>query len=160
RPSSPVALYLAGRGLTLPVPSTLRYAPALWRRDGPPGPAMIARIDGPDGTPIGIHRTWLERTGPGQWRRREPKMMLGQAKGGAVRLARIRENAPLVVAEGIETTLAGMQATGIGGWAALSTSGLEALALPRDFGGSLILLADHDRNGAGEKAAREAAHRW
>ena len=32
---SPVAHYLCARGITLPVPPTLRYAPSLRRRDGP-----------------------------------------------------------------------------------------------------------------------------
>ena len=44
------------------------------------------------------------------------------AAGGAVRLAPAAEK--LMVGEGIETVLAAMQATGMPGWAALSTSGL------------------------------------
>jgi DNA primase len=62
-----------------------------------------------------------------------------------------------MVGEGIETCLAAMQATGHPVWAALSTSGLRALDLPRDVH-DVIVLADGDE--AGEAAAREAALRW
>jgi len=44
-------------------------------------------------------------------------------------------------------------------WAALSTSGLVALALP-PIVRRVVILADHDANGAGERAARAAAARW
>ena len=82
-------------------------------------------------------------------------MMLGPCRGGAVRLA-----APgdlLMVGEGIESSLAAMQATGHPAWAALSTSGLRALDLPKDVR-DVIVLADGDD--AGEAAARDCAWRW
>jgi putative DNA primase/helicase len=52
-----------------------------------------------------------------------------------------------------------MQATAQPAWAALSTSGLVALILPAIVR-AVIILADHDANGAGERAARTAAQRW
>lgn len=149
--------YLADRGLyTLSAPPTLRYAPSLRRPDGTSGPAMVARIDGPDGELCGVHRTWLRRGAAGIWRRTE-RRMLGRAAGGAVRLAPAGET--LLVGEGIETYLAGVAATGLPGWAALSTSGMVALILPaavRD----LLIVVDRDASGAGERAARTAGRRW
>jgi phage/plasmid primase-like uncharacterized protein len=65
----------------------------------------------------------------------------------------------LLVGEGIETCLAAMQATAQPAWAALSTSGLVALRLPLAVR-HVVILADNDRNGAGERAARRAAQRW
>ena len=62
-----------------------------------------------------------------------------------------------MVGEGIETCLAAMQATGHPAWAALSTSGLRALDLPKDVR-DVILLADGDD--PGEAAARDCAWRW
>jgi putative DNA primase/helicase len=155
---SPVAAYLVGRSITLPIPPVIRYAPALRRRDGTVGPAMVARIDGPDGSIMGIHRTWLARGADGVWRRRD-RAMLGAAAGGAVRLAPLPASGPLLIAEGIETALAGMVATGRPAWAALSTSGLVALRLPWPVR-EVTIIADHDRSGAGERAARAAARRW
>jgi hypothetical protein len=151
-----VAAYLAGRSITIDPSRSLRYAPALRRPDGTCGPAMVARIDGIDGELIGISRTWLIRGDRGIWRRRD-RLMLGRAAGGAVRLAPAAET--LMVGEGIETCLAAMQATSLPAWAALSTSGMIALALPPNVR-TVIILADHDANGAGERAARAAAGRW
>jgi putative DNA primase/helicase len=65
----------------------------------------------------------------------------------------------MLIGEGIETTLAAMFATGLPGWAALSTSGLVALQLP-PIVHDVVILADYDRSGAGERAARIAADRW
>ena len=153
---SPVARYLSGRGITMPPPTSLRWAPSLRRADGTYGPVMVARIDNTDGELIGIHRTWLARGPDGRWQRRD-RAMLGRAAGGAVRLASPAET--LLIAEGIETALAAMTATAQPAWAALSTSGLVALRLPAIVR-TLIILADNDESGAGERAAYAAADRW
>ena len=50
-----------------------------------------------------------------------------------------------------------MQATALTAWAALSTSGLRALMLPRDIR-DVVLLADGDE--PGEAAVMSAAQRW
>jgi putative DNA primase/helicase len=149
---SAVAAYLADRN----PPPSLRWALALRRPDGKNGPAMIARIENIDGELIGIARTWLTRDATGNWHRLD-RAMLGRAAGGAVRLALAAET--LLIGEGIETTLAGMEAAGFPGWAAISTSGLMALVLP-PIVRSVVILADHDENSAGERAARVAADRW
>jgi putative DNA primase/helicase len=153
---SPVMAYLAARHISIPLPRSLRYAPVLRRPDGTVGQAMVGRIDGPDGTMLGISRTWIERGADGRWRRRE-RAMLGQAAGGAVRLAPAAE--VLLIGEGLETVAAGMTATGLLGWAALSTSGLVGLVLP-PIVREVVILADNDASGAGERAAHNAAARW
>jgi DNA primase len=63
----------------------------------------------------------------------------------------------LMVGEGIETCLAAMQASGRTAWAALSTSGLRSLDLPKAVR-DVIVLADGDESG--EAAAQECARRW
>jgi putative DNA primase/helicase len=153
---SPVVHYLASRGITIDPPPSLRWAPALRRLDGTDGPAMVARIDSIDGELIGIARTWLTRDGAGKWCRLG-RAMLGRAAGGAVQLASGTEI--MLIGEGIETTLAGIEVTGLPGWAALSTAGIVALALPRAVR-NIVILADHDANGAGERAARIAQTHW
>jgi hypothetical protein len=153
---SPVAQYLARREITIPVPPSLRYTPSLRRADGSHGPAMVARVDDPDGELIGVHRTWLDREDRDQWRRRD-RASLGPIASGAVRLASAAEG--LLIGEGIETCLAAMQATGQPAWAALSTSGIVALQLP-PIVLTIVILADNDANGAGARAARTAAQRW
>jgi putative DNA primase/helicase len=90
------------------------------------------------------------------WQRSD-RASFGPIAGGAVGLAPAAET--LLLGEGIETTLAGMVATSLPGWAALSTSGLIGLQLPPSVR-TVIILSDHDRNGAGERAARAAAQGW
>ena len=117
---------------------------------------MVALVThGADGTPIAIHRTFLARDGSGKAPVDPAKMMLGPCRGGAVRLGEPGD--VLMVGEGIETCLAAMQATGHPAWAALSTSGLRALDLPRDVR-DVIVLADGDD--PGEAAAQDCAWRW
>src|SRR5205823_948740 len=144
----PVAVYLANRGITIAPPSSLRWAPSLRRLDGGSGPAMVARIDSIDGQLIGVARTWFAGEEGGIWRR-DIRAMLGRASGGAVRLAPAADM--LLISEGVETAMAAMTATGRRAWAALSTSGLVALELP-PFVCTVVILADHDVSGAGERA--------
>ena len=110
---------------------------------------------GSDETPLAIHRTFLARDGGGKAPVDPQKMMLGPCHGGAVRLAAPGE--VLMVGEGIETCLSAMQATGNPAWAALSTSGLNALDLPQDVRDAIVLA---DGDDPGEVAARECAWRW
>jgi hypothetical protein len=115
--------------------------------------ALLTR--GIDDAPIAIHRTFIARDGAGKAPVEPSKMILGPCHGGVVRLAERGE--VLMVAEGIETGLAAMQATGHAAWAALSTSGLRGLDLPRDVH-DVIVLADGDD--PGEAAAQDCAWRW
>jgi putative DNA primase/helicase len=116
---------------------------------------VVLVTHGATGSPIAVHRTFLARDGGGKAPVDPAKMMLGPCRGGAVRLG--EPGAVLMVGEGIETCLAAMLATGNAAWAALSTSGLRSLDLPRDIR-DVIVLADGDE--PGEAAAKECAQRW
>ena len=152
---TPVETYLASRGIDLAPPDALRFH-GLKHPSGGIWPTMVALVTtGAGGTPVAIHRTFLGRDGGGKAPVDPQKMMLGPCHGGAVRLADPGD--VLMVGEGIETSIAAMQATGHPAWAALSTSGLRALDLPEDVR-DLIVLADGDN--AGEAAARDCAWRW
>jgi putative DNA primase/helicase len=148
--------YLQSRSLRLPSASALRFHSVLKHPTGGTWPALVALVSrGADDTPLAIHRTFLARDGSAKAPVDPQKMMLGPCRGGAVRLA-----APsnlLMVGEGIETCIAAMQATGNPAWAALSTSGLKALDLPKAVH-EVLILADGDD--PGEAAARECALRW
>jgi putative DNA primase/helicase len=153
---TPVETYLAARGIHLPPPDALRFHACLKNPSGGIWPTMVALVtNGADGTPVAIHRTYLARDGGGKAQIDPQKMMLGPCRGGTVRLAEPGE--VLMVGEGIETCLAAVQATGHAAWAALSTSGLRCLDLPKDVR-DVIVLADGDA--AGEAAARDCAWRW
>jgi putative DNA primase/helicase len=122
---------------------------------------MVAIVRNPlTGALIGLHRTFLADDGAGKARIAKPRAMLGLCSGGAVMLRPAAEE--LGVGEGIETCVAVMWAcAALPVWAALSTSGLKTLLLPpMPLARTVIILCDHDRNGAGERAAYVAAERW
>jgi putative DNA primase/helicase len=153
---SPVVAYLAGRGIKQPLPPSLRWAPACRHPSGIHLPAMVGKVVDVGGALIGLHRTFLRPDGSGKAAIEPQKALLGPVGGGAVRLAPAGEI--LLIGEGIESCMAALQATAMPTWAALSTSGMPALILP-PFVRTIIILADHDRSGAGERAAYAAAHR-
>lgn len=152
-----VETYLASRGLTIPVPSSLRFHPDLKHfPSGKTYPCMMALIThGIDGTPMAIQRTYLAGDGKGKATIEPNRMMLGFSRGGVIRFG--EPDGILMVGEGIETSLSAMAATGHPTWAGMSTSGLTALDLPQSVK-KVIVLADGDDRG--ESAAQKCARRW
>jgi putative DNA primase/helicase len=152
--------YAARRGITIPLPQTIRFHPRL--RHTPTGlrfPAIIALVVDMLGEPVAIHRTFLASDGRDKAPvpRHQQKMALGRLRGGAVRLAEPEPNEVLAIAEGLETGLSILQVQGLATWVSVGTAGLKQLVLPpcvRD----VIIAADGDA--AGEAAARSAALRW
>lgn len=146
--------YLASRGLQAPADSELRFAAGLWHPDGI-WPGMLGLVRrGPDGEPVGIHRTYLARDGSGKAPVRRQKAMLGPCTGGAVRLR--DGDGVLHIAEGIESAMSVACVVEGPIWAALSTSGLRSLNLPPNFA-DVVVLADGDD--PGEAAAMDCARR-
>jgi putative DNA primase/helicase len=149
-----VERYLTLCGISLTPPPSIRFAIG---RHAPsqtgPWVIMVAAVQNLAGEIVAIHRTFL--TCDGRKAPVEPaKMALGPIAGGAVRFAKAAET--LALAEGIETALSVQQATGIPTWAALGTANLphiELSAIVRE----IIICADADRNGVGERAAEAAA---
>lgn len=150
-----VEAYLRHRGVTIPPPPALRFARL---KHGPTGtwhPAMVAKVEAVDGRFLGVHRTYLAADGRGKAAVDPAKMMLGAVAGGAVHLVPAADG--MLIAEGIESTLSAMQASGRPGWAALSTSGMRALELPAEVR-AVVIVPDGD--GPGWAAAEAAARRW
>jgi putative DNA primase/helicase len=125
-------------------------------------PAIVTLIRGPDGSPVSVHRTYLLPDGT-----RLKKIMppTEPIRGGAIRLSTI-VNKTLVVAEGIESALAGRElytqlpgapkTTGV--WAAISANGMRTLDIPVDIT-TLVICADADKTFTGQSAAYDLAHR-
>jgi phage/plasmid primase-like uncharacterized protein len=116
--------------------------------------AAVTRV--PEHRVRAVHRTFL--TDDGRKAEVDPvKMSLGPVGGGAVRLGRADKH--LAVAEGIETALSVMQATGLPTWSALSEGGVKSLILPATpLAAEITICADNDP--VGLEAARDAAVRW
>jgi hypothetical protein len=156
-----VARYLREtRGLAPPrIPVTLRHCAYLWHGwTRSAWPAMLARVVGAEGEVLGLHRTWLD----GHTARKAPvqpdRAALGPIGGGAIRLWEVPGSADLLIAEGIETTLAAAQLADwkIPSWAAISTAGMEGLIVPARFK-RVLIAADNDKSGL--KAAKTLAQR-
>ena len=84
-------------------------------------------------------------------------MLLGCINGGAVRLA--YAGPKMVIAEGLETSLSVLEATGLPVWAALSASNFMGLILPAlPLAAEVVIAAEGDERG--EEAAQKAAQRF
>lgn len=146
------ATYLRGRGISCPLPETLRFIPAI--HHGPSMSwcmAMVANV-----STGGVHRTFFDKQG--NRLTKNAKLMLGPCAGGAVALS--SGAGPLVVCEGMETGLALLSDLLSGPatvWSALSTSGIRGLALPPDPH-KLTIATDGDAAGkeAGDALAMRA----
>lgn len=147
--------YLRSRGITGPLPDTLRFRPHCWHASAKRLPALISRIDGAEG--FAVHRTYLDAATAGKAELTPNKAMLGPARGGAVRLS---GDGPLLITEGIETALSlvsGLIREPVRLWAALSAGGMRNLRLP-ETPGQMIIASDGDPVGldAGEALAERA----
>jgi putative DNA primase/helicase len=160
--------YLATRGIrpdTWPV--AIRFHSRCPRpRDAdwnsvPPLPAMVGLVEHAERGPVAVHVTYLHPDGSGKAHlpRKEQKASFGPVGGGAVRLGKPCAGEWFAIAEGIETTAAVVMACAIPGWAAISANGIRSLVLPPEAT-HVIICADHDASGTGERAARDAAQRW
>lgn len=165
--AEPARQYLVNRGLSdclAQLPSDLFYHPQLeyWHDGKSYGhyPALVAVVRGADGAEVTLHRTYLEQSGKKADVPTVKKLMSpatpGSSREGAIRLYPPAKE--LIVAEGIETALALHLALGKACWACVSAGGLEAVAIPENVE-RVIVGADNDANGAGQKAAYELTNR-
>ncbi len=150
-----VEKYLRRRGITLPVPPSIRYHPGLRHKaTGLVLPAMVAAVQAPDRRVTAIHRTFLNEFG-GKAALSASKMALGPLGAGAVRLAKA---GPLLgLAEGIEDALAAMQLCNLPCWASLGGARLARIDLPGEVR-EVRIFADGDD--AGREAAEKAVRRF
>jgi phage/plasmid primase-like uncharacterized protein len=120
---------------------------------------MVALVENVTRGPVAIHRTYLQSNGSAKALAEPDKASLGPVGGGAVRLATPEPGEWLVIAEGLETALSVAVACAMPAWAALSAGGIRSLVLPSEIA-KVLICADNDTNGVGQRAAHEAARRW
>ncbi len=150
-----VEKYLRRRGITRPVPPSIRYHPGLRHKaTGLILPAMVAAVQAPDRRVTAIHRTFLNEFG-GKATVSTPKMALGPLGAGAVRLAKAAR--VLGLAEGIEDALAAMQLCDLPCWASIGGARLARVDLPGEVR-EVHIFADGDD--AGREAAEKAVRRY
>jgi hypothetical protein len=154
-----VEAYLQSRGITCPVPESIRFNPRCWHDNSQTKhPAMIAKVRMWDSDElIAIHRTYLKPDGSGKADVAQNKMTLGPYQGGAAHITPAGET--LAIAEGVETALSVYQLAGMPTWCALSAPGMKALILPPlPLAREVFIFPDHDP--VGLAACESAADRW
>jgi putative DNA primase/helicase len=148
--------YLRGRGITLPIPLSIRSGSKLHlgKYDLP---TMIAAVHRPDGKIVAVQSTLLTPEGK-KALVPVPRATTGVMGCGAVRLGAAGE--VLGLAEGLETALSAIQLTGISTWACLGAGRMHRVAIP-DTVRELTIFADNDEPGraAAQRTAQENRHR-
>ncbi len=148
---APAEAYLRGRGITIPIPPTIRYHPSLLHPSGRTLPAMVAGVQAINGRVVAIHRTFLRPDGQEKADVTPCKMALGPLGAGAVHIGAA---APAMgLAEGIETALSAMQLFQISVWAALG-SRVDRVEV---FEQVIEIHIFGDNGGPGRDAAEKAA---
>ena len=148
-------VYMRARGITGPLPLSLRFAPHTRMPDGGSYPAVIAAVTAPaTGEVIAIQRTALRSDGSAKADIETKKAHVGKSSGGAVVLGDLAaDDGPIIEGEGVETVLSVFDALGRSGIATLSQSTLGKPPLPP--GRAVVILIDR----GAEAAARAAAAR-
>jgi hypothetical protein len=159
-----ISHYLRFRDITIPVPSSIRFIGmhTPYGRHPPSGqrrPVMVAAVEHVVHGFVGVSRTFLTIDGSCKAALDPPRLFTGPVSGGAVRLGELQPDAPLVLAEGVESALAASEISGWPAWAALSAGGIARLTLPAEAR-DIVIAVDRDANGVGERAARGAAEKW
>ena len=157
RPGDVADQYLRSRGVGMDIyPPCLRFSPLDWHRVDATDvttrhPAMFAAITNPAGKHIATHRTFLSPDGVGKADVATPRKVAGPfGKGPTIRLM---PPAPIMgIAEGIETALSAARLFGVPVWSVICAHGIETFEPPPECR-QLIVFADHDRHGCGQRAA-------
>jgi putative DNA primase/helicase len=160
-PGDMVDTYLRARGVGLDqYPTCIRTASSLrYFEDDATStfPAMLACVRDLTGKPITIHRTFLTEDGSGKAPVAKPRKVVSKhGPSPHVRLTPIASTIGL--AEGVETALSAAKLFNLPVWWGLTTYGIETFEPPSEVT-RLIVFADHDKNGAGQKAAYKLAAR-
>ena len=112
-------------------------------------PAMLALITNATGEPISVHRTYLA----GKEKADLPSPRKAVSPFGPGPTIRLTPIAPTMgIAEGIETALSAAKLFSVPTWSVISDHGIATFEPPPECE-RLIVFADHDRHGAGRRAA-------
>src|SRR6516164_890408 len=155
-----IAVYLRSRRIRLISP-VLRFAEQAPHRLGARLPAMLAPIVDVVGEQIGVHLTYLRRDGGGkaELTKEYQRECRGAVRGGSIRLLPFNPDLALLLSEGVESGLAATQLFGLPSWSAVYAGGLRTVALPSEVR-RIVIAADNDASGVGQRNALAAYDRW
>jgi len=139
---TPAEIYLRSRGITMPLPQSIRYRDGAMRQYG----ALVGLATDDAGEVLAVQQVYLTASGekaPVHPAKRTNKAVEGWAERSAVRLP---GKAPIILCEGIVTALSLAQATGQETWACLGISNMAKAPLPE--GAEVIVARDGDIPGS------------
>ena len=143
-----LASYLTARGITVPMPSDIRYLPPKGNEYG----AMVSAARDNNGNVVAVQQVYIHEGKKAQIE--TPKKTNGVLDGAAVRLPGSKGN-ELVLVEGPETGLSVWQATGWETWIALGSIAKLVDIVPLDR--PVIIARDADEPGSqADKALMKA----
>jgi hypothetical protein len=155
-----VGVYLRSRGIhrTSPVLRFHEEAPHRLRINLP---AMMAPIVDVTGEMIGVHLTYLRRDGSGKagLLKDFQRECRGVIRAGGIRLMGHDPAVELIIGEGIESAFSASQIFGLPAWSAGSAGGLKTMELPPEAR-RILIAADNDESGCGQRNALAAYDRW
>jgi phage/plasmid primase-like uncharacterized protein len=157
-----VATYLReARGISLLPPDILKEHSRCPHRLGVCLPAMVAPVVNVNGELRAVHCTYLRRDGSGKadLGKEFQRECRGVIRGGAIRLAVHDPDCELIIGEGVETVLSAMEIFGLPGWSVVYAGGLRTIELPSAVR-NILIAADNDASGAGQRNAVAAARGW
>lgn len=176
RDAEPARLYFARRGISISPPESLRFHPSLSYYDGKEKvgeyPAIISMVSGATGNAVTIHRIYLTQDG-NKAPVKSPKKLMSYPSdrkiiGGAIRVSPAsKKSSTLLVAEGVETTVAvmeGTEETEFPVWSTVNALLMENF-VPPDWATRVIIFGDKDRpteqhpKGHGQEAAKKLVQR-
>lgn len=161
---TPAETYARSRGITMPLPPSIRFTNTYAWRDketgeaGPDLPAMVGAVTNGAGEVVAIQRIFLRDGGMAKAALKKPKLSLGRVKGGALKLegaCMMKAPSELIITEGPEDGLTlAQEMPGQRVWVALGTALMPFIEYPTSV--RVVTLAG-DNNDAGRAAVRKAA---
>ena len=156
--------YFSSRGIKInPLPICIRWGSYFDKKTGDTINMVVAAVSKPDDEKVyAVQRLFMDI----EDHTKSGAKMLGNCNGRGVWFDRKGDMTEIAIAEGIETTLSIVQATGKNSVAALSTSGMKGLIVP-EATDTIYICTDsdpvHEKEAAsmpGQKAAIELAERF
>lgn len=156
---TPAEVYARSRGITAPLPASIRFGMLSAWRDRETGewtqdrPAMVGLCVNGAGELVAMQRIFLRADGSGKASMRKPKLTLGRVRGSALRLGPAASE--IVITEGPEDGLSLMQELpGASVWVAMGTALMPEMELPPEVR-SAVIAGQNDN--AGRAAVAKAA---
>jgi len=157
--AEPARKYFASRGLQVPITERVRFGISVKHFDESTGesylPAIVSRLEDNSGKFTSVHQIFLDSEG-NKANVLKQKKFLGRSGDSAVSFG--VDETEIALAEGLETSLAVHEGTGLMTYSCLSSGGMKKFEPPSGVK-KVHIFADNDINKTGQRAAFDLANR-